>query len=542
MEERLRKLATETAGLLRRTEVRPKTRILWAPGFNILPVFWVHDGLLAMALRLRGAEVIPLMCDGVQPQECAVYGGAWVSGEAQNGDIRRMHCYKCRMADHSMWDHVWGLSPVRLSAYLTSQDTRAIQQIVGGIDAKAWPSFEYDGLPVGRWAVGSVLNNNLTGYLEDIPLDFESGRNYIYDALALRIAYGRILDRYRPDRVVSHDNVYYMWDVLCRLAERRSLPYFTHWPAAVPGTWTYKRNAPAALWTVDEAWPAWRHRELSARQEAKLDKYMAARRNGQGMVYSPIPQSGDVSEEMGQLIASGFDPAKPTALLAANVVWDASALNRDPLFETMFQWVHETMGYFASRPDLQLIVKPHPGEVEPSMPPTRHKVLEEIEKAGVQVPPNVFLLPPRTAISAYDLFPYVRAGLLYTSSLGPELAMAGIPVIVAAKAPYRDKGFTVDPPTRQAYFEAIDRALTAVEPQAVIEERVRQSRAYAFLHYFHNFIDHNLCSWEWEQQPVVRVQSAEELLPGANKHLDYVCDSIINDLPILSEERWPPES
>lgn len=543
MEEHLRKLSAETEAFLRRLQVRPRLRILWSPGFNILPVFWVHDGLLAMALRLRGAEVIPLMCDGIQPRECSVYGGVWGHyGEEGFAGQRWRQCNGCSMADLVMWDRVWGLPPVKLSNYTKRGEPEAIWRIVQSVDAEAWSRFEYDGLPVGRWAKDLVLNMNLMGYLDDFPLALESARNYMYDVLILRLAYGRILDKYRPDRVISHDNFFSMWGVLCSLAERRGIPFFTYYTGALPGTWNYTRNGVTCLWSVDAAWPAWRDQTLSAEQQAKLDKYMAERRSGRGLVYSAIPTGGGGNEELGCLLTSGFDMTKPTAMLAANVVWDAAAVNQDLLFDVVFEWVHETIRYFAGRPDLQLIIKPHPGEEESSIPETRHKVLGEIEKAGIQVPRNVFLLPPKTAITAYELFPYIGLGLVHTGTLGLELSMAGIPVIVAAKAPYRGKGFTIDPPTREAYFEAIDRVLTTGEPEMVVEDRIRQSRAYFYLQYFHFFVDHKLCSWEWDRQPVVKVQSAEELLPGANKHLDYVCDSIINDLPILSADRWPPES
>ena len=48
--------------------------------------------------------------------------------------------------------------------------------------------------------------------------------------------------------------------------------------------------------------------------------------------------------------------------------------------------------------------------------------------------------------------------------------------------------------------------------------------------------------YKWGQVPKLKIKTAIDLLPGKNKHLDYVVDSIMEGLPILDEERWPPES
>ena len=46
----------------------------------------------------------------------------------------------------------------------------------------------------------------------------------------------------------------------------------------------------------------------------------------------------------------------------------------------------------------------------------------------------------------------------------------------------------------------------------------------------------------FENAPVLKVGKVEDILPGKNKYLDYIANSIMRGLPILSENRWPPES
>jgi hypothetical protein len=48
--------------------------------------------------------------------------------------------------------------------------------------------------------------------------------------------------------------------------------------------------------------------------------------------------------------------------------------------------------------------------------------------------------------------------------------------------------------------------------------------------------------YRWSEVPRLNVESVKDIFPGKNRYLDYVADSIMDGLPILSETRWPPES
>ena len=40
---------------------------------------------------------------------------------------------------------------------------------------------------------------------------------------------------------------------------------------------------------------------------------------------------------------------------------------------------------------------------------------------------------------------------------------------------------------------------------------------------------------------VLKKLGHEDLLPGVNPYLDYICEAILTDSPINDENRWPPE-
>ena len=537
LQQHLRTISERAEMYIRERKITQQLRVLWSPGFNINRYFWIHDGLLSTALRLRGVEVVPLMCDQLQKTECNVFGGVWVAPASWH-----RACDSCAASDFSMWKDTFNLSPVKLSAYQRAEDKAGVMAVVEHLDDQAWQLYEYDNLVFGKWARDSVMNMYMLGRLDSTKGVASSGRNFIYNGLLLYRAYQRILKQFHPDRVITHDGTYLMWVLLDSLAERQGIPYFTYYSGDRKDTWHYVRNGISLQWDPSPAWDTWCQTELSEAQNNHLDTYLTDRQTGKAFVLNPVPQVEGENFDLKKLL-SQLDPDKPIVLLAGNVIWDAASLNKERFFSSQLEWVSKTISFFASHPEIQLVVKPHPSETNPKIPHTQHALLAELDRLQINIPANVILLPPNTKISAYDLYPRCKLGIVWTSKVGLELPMLGIPVIVAGRSPYCGKGFTIDPASSDEYFERILCHVYKEDDSSEIRERIRLSRSYFYLYYFVYQINNGIFPWRlWDESPVCTVQSYEELLPGANPYLDYICDAIIEDKPILGSNRWPPDS
>jgi hypothetical protein len=64
------------------------------------------------------------------------------------------------------------------------------------------------------------------------------------------------------------------------------------------------------------------------------------------------------------------------------------------------------------------------------------------------------------------------------------MAMRGIPVIVAGKTHYRNRGFTHDPNTWESYFSKLDSLLNDLNSSRLSEEQVQLAWRYAYLFFF----------------------------------------------------------
>ena len=121
------------------------------------------------------------------------------------------------------------------------------------------------------------------------------------------------------------------------------------------------------------------------------------------------------------------------------------------------------------------------------------------------------------------------------------MAAFGLPVITTGKSPYRGFGFTLDPVTPQEYFKNIEMILSS---QSLPSFDNQLDLAYKFIlfYHYHYYTKINIMDYKWGESPTLKIQSLADLLPGKNKYLDYIIDSIIQGLPIISEDRWMPEN
>ena len=207
----------------------------------------------------------------------------------------------------------------------------------------------------------------------------------------------------------------------------------------------------------------------------------------------------------------------------------------------MIEWIAETIEWFRGHPQYQLIIKSHPGEQNPAIPETKERVEVALKQRGIKLPDNVALLSPKASIIIYQLFNLATVGLVHTTTVGIEMVAHGIPVITSGRSPYRGFGFTVDPEDRGEYFVVLEKKLRG---ETILDVNNTKDLAYKFIlfYHYHFYTKIDIMDYKWGDAPQLKVKSLDDILPGHNKFLDYIADSVMGGLPILSNDRWPEES
>ncbi len=207
---------------------------------------------------------------------------------------------------------------------------------------------------------------------------------------------------------------------------------------------------------------------------------------------------------------------RPLALLATNVLGDSLTLGRQRISETMAEMIVKTVDYFIQHPEAQLLVRVHPGELKTH----GTSMVEVLERAYPSLPENIHIIRPEDKTNTYDLMEIADLGLVYTTTVGMEMAMSGLPVIVTGKTHYAEKGFTLDPSTWSEYESMLDTVLADPKAARLSDSQMEQAWLYAYLFFFEfslPFPWHIL--WlkdDFKQRPISYVLSEE----GQQKYAD----------------------
>ena len=215
---------------------------------------------------------------------------------------------------------------------------------------------------------------------------------------------------------------------------------------------------------------------FASRQQASLWENFTRRWQGQ-------PSQGGVQVRA----VLGLDD-RPVVLLPANVIGDSLTLGRQVFSQSMTEWLERTLQFFAGRPRVQLVVRIHPGERYTDGP----SVADLVKRVLPQLPDFIHLVKAEDPLNTYDLVEIADLGLVYTTTVGMEMAMSGVPVIVAGQTHYRGKGITLDPASWEAYYELLERSLA--NPEQARPSQLQVERAW---HYAYSFFFEYPCPFPW---------------------------------------------
>lgn len=268
-------------------------------------------------------------------------------------------------------------------------------------------------------------------------------------------------------------------------------------------------NDEVMLQRTEQLWEEWKDQPLSTTELEQIRALYASRQNASlwenfSRRWQGQPSQG--GEQVRQ--ALGLD-ARPLAVLAANVIGDSLTLGRQVYSRNMTEWLQRTLRNFSQRPGAQLVVRIHPGERYTKGPSVSDVVCEVMPV----LPENIRLVAAGDPINTYDLLEIADLGLVYTTTVGMEMALSGIPTVVSGQTHYRGKGFTFDPQDWDEYFELLNQILADPQISRLDRTRVDLAWRYAYRFFFDyplNFPWHMLYFYdELEQWSLEKVLSPE---------------------------------
>lgn len=483
------------------------------------------DRLIAVALTLRGARASIALCDGVLPT-CLMceYNIQPASALIARGPDRRI-CSFCYPPAASAVERL-RLPLERLGSEVTPADILAAEQFAASVPFERIGSAVWQNVAVGQHALAGALRYFACGTLDREPLGEAVARRYLVATVVAAIAYQRLFERVQPEVVVVHHGIYAPQGIVVEVARQLRIRVVTWNPAYRRHCFIFSHGETYHHSLMTEPIGRWADRPLTAAESVQISDYLASRREARNdWISFHKPPDVAVAE---RLAAAGFDPSKPIIVAYTNVFWDAQLHYPQNAFRSQIDWLTQTIGYFAMRPDLQLVIRVHPAEVS-GVPTSRQFAIDEIAKVFPELPANVLLIAPSDALSSYGLADVADTVLIYATKMGVELTATGIPVVVAGEAWVRNKGFTSDVRSPEHYRELLD-ALPARNRMAA--EARERALAYAYHFFFRRMIPLTMVDSVANSRLFsVSAGSVEELAGGRNHGLDVVCQGILAGAP-----------
>jgi hypothetical protein len=315
----------------------------------------------------------------------------------------------------------------------------------------------------------------------------------------------------RPDVVIVPNGTIQELGVVYRVARHLGITTTTYEFGDQRQRIWLARNAEVMRQETDKLWAARNGHKLSEDQLERMRSLFIARQRGAlwenfARRWQDTPAQGghQVRESL------GLDD-RPLVLLATNVLGDSLTLGRQVFSSSMAEWISRTVQYFSGRPEIQLVIRIHPGEVLTH----GQSMADVVRQVLPRLPEHIRLIGAKEKINTYDLVEAADLGLVYTTTVGMEMAMYGVPVIVSGETHYRGRGFTYDPDSWVTYFKLLGSILLKPSAYRLSREQVESAWEYAY-HFFFNyprpFPWHLVRVWEdYKTRPLGTVLSSEGL-------------------------------
>lgn len=508
---------------------RNAIRVLVASGTGSHWAMSGFESVLGAALKLRGASVEALLCDGILPacQECDVR--LFPDNRLVEEGAAPL-CRTCFTPAEKMFSEL-GIIVRRYGTFLPSAEKQVLDAIVDRIGDEKITEFTWRGITVGEHAVSGALRFFGRGSISGESFGHGVARQYLRAALYTAAALDRMLTQFKYDVVIFHHGIYVPQGIVgdvCRLHGIRVV----NWnPAYRECTFLFSHGDTYHKTMIEEPSDVCFGYEWNEAKEFDLMAYLESRRSGSNDWISFQRQPhGEAAKLLSEL---GIASNRPIIGVLTNVMWDAQLHFKANAFRSMLEWIFFTIEHFSRRKDVEVLIRIHPAEVLGTVP-SRQRVLEEIQSRWPTLPAHIHIVSPDDPKNTYTLMSACDTVLVYGTKMSIELPCWGIPVVVAGEAWVRGKGFTTDVSSPEEYQHILS---SLPMRERLSKEKIQMARRYAH-HIFHRRMipvkfakkNHSLVPFAY------KVNSLEELAVGVDPGLDIICDGILSGSLFLANQ------
>lgn len=472
--------------------------------------------ILGHAFKTRGYRPVIPICDG----DIALCLRKEPRGhESRNEARKRDHPSTCAMCNYYGRELLseFGTDPVLVAAL--KGDSGRIPDSLDRLK-----DVSHRGVDVSKYALATTRRYLKKEHIDwDDPFESDVYRRHLSAAVTLTDVAHEILENRDVDAVVGHHPVYTYGGVFLSVAEQHDIPAPTLGIGYNDGTIIFgnqHNRSPVPTFTDTEYLRELVEQPLSTEAAEQIESIMQDRASGRDLRVSVATETSGSIDEPGDEVLIG---------LFTNLTWDAAVEADSIVFEDTYEWVDSTVNRFSGWNDVSLVIKPHPAE---SLRGTNEGVADWLRQRHDSLPENVTLLDSDTEVNPYSLMEDIDVGVVYSSTIGLEIAYHGIPVIVVNDTHYRKLGFTFDPESPTEYESLMEKG-TDLSMGSNMRARAKRYAHFIFVNKQMPFPYYTQDNREIQLKPVRH----EEVTPG-NEPFDTIVERVLEGGPVVRGKEW----
>jgi hypothetical protein len=466
--------------------------------------------IIAKALQLRGANVKVLLC-GSRLDGCELK-----SSRTQTKDP----CLDCRFNAKEVVP-LFQLETLKLADFISDSEVNLLRTKSLEI-ANTYPKeIVYDG-----YDLMPVVNDSVVrffyGKLPNDAMKLKLIRtDHLTTALITLEVAKKINEKFNPDIIFNNMNVYTAWEPYYKYFKSKEKNLFT----CSMSTFNFNAIVLNRLeyYMSNDRYDKFRSNRnyayLNEEENNLLNNFVSKRTS----LNTDIFKKADCFEDNQNIKEKlSIDLNKRNIFLFSNIYWDVGLSETGKLFENIIDWVLETIDLVKYNQELHLYIKTHPWEKYDTSPSSKG-IVDFIHEKYPSLPQNVTLILPEYKISPYQLFPYINLGILFNGTLGLEMLLFNLPVVITGMTPFGGLGFSHEPDNTIEYKKILLGETSNLKP--LIED----VRLFAYFYFIKSLIPWTLTNQAYgDVFKGFKFDSLNEIMPGKDRYLDHICNCILD--------------
>jgi hypothetical protein len=292
----------------------------------------------------------------------------------------------------------------------------------------------------------SVLRYFLRGRFYNEIQEISKFKMFLKSSLKLYLIIRKYFnDQNGIDKVIVNNGTLAFESLVRHFAEKYSIDYMTYETFIGNNSIIYKKNAEVMNLDWEKEWTLYRQNfKITEEVKQSVENFFANQKSGKEL-YARM----NVEHDNKRLFGIGR-----YACLFTNLNFDTAVIDKHTIFTSMEDWINEVIEFWEKNvEEVKLVIRIHPAELK-LVTATKEFMGDRISDKIKS--DKIILFDSHEKVSSYELISKMEYGLVYSSTIGLEIAYRGLPCVVAGKPYYRKKGFVIAPDSKEKYFQIIE--------------------------------------------------------------------------------------